>query len=89
MELRDVDSGSKLNERLRTDETVESMHSRHLPAEKWETKCPVLQLIIFSCYSNVFQFLCQDTWIMSQISDISYRNRTTEKFGIVGEVMIS
>lgn len=26
MELRDVDSGSKVNERLRTDEPVESMH---------------------------------------------------------------
>lgn len=32
MELRDVDSGSKSNERFRTDETVESMHSTSLVA---------------------------------------------------------
>lgn len=30
MELRDVDSGSKVNERLRTDEPVESMNYFHV-----------------------------------------------------------
>lgn len=35
VELRDVNTGSKVNERLRTDETVESMYAFHSLVVTW------------------------------------------------------
>lgn len=49
MELRDVDSGNKVNERLRTDEPVESMNSL-LVLTKMGNKRPSSLVVSFISY---------------------------------------